>query len=75
MVSPKLGSQTTLHCLLDASILESSGCFFSQVGIYKHKGSRPGGWPMKSPNDQVYDNRLCEELYKEASKMVGLKIR
>ena len=74
MVSPKLGSQTTLHCLLDASILENSGCFFSQVGIYKHKGSRPGGWPMKSPNDQVYDNRLCEELYKEASKLVGLNI-
>tara|TARA_B100000524_G_scaffold329172_1_gene214267 strand:- start:354 stop:1301 length:948 start_codon:yes stop_codon:yes gene_type:complete len=72
MVSPKLGCQTTLHCLLDAIILEHSGCFFSQVGIYKDKESRSGGWPMKSPNSQVYNDSLCEELYNEASKLVGL---
>ena len=72
MVSPKLASQTTLHCLLDASILENSGRFFSQVGIYKDKESRSGGWPMKSPNKQVYNDGLCEALYLEASKLVGL---
>ena len=68
-----IGSQTTLHCLLDDSVANKSGCFYSQVGIYKDKASRAGGWPMKSPNSQVYDDVLCEKLFKAANSMVGIK--
>ncbi len=73
MTNPTIGSQTTLHCLLDDSVANKSGCFYSQVGIYKDKKSRKGGWPMKSPNSQVYDDLLCEKLFKAANSMVGTK--
>ena len=65
MTNPTIGSQTTLHCLLDDSVANKSGCFYSQVGIYKDKESRKGGWPMKSPNSQVYDDLLCENSSKQ----------
>ena len=72
MTNPIIGSQTTLHCLLDNSVANKSGCFFSQVGIYKDKESRKGGWPMKSPNSQVYNDGLCEELFKLSNSLVGI---
>ena len=65
------GTQTTLHCLLDDSVPNHSGSFFSQVGIYKDKESRLGGWPMKSPNSQVYNDAICKELYEKSKIMVG----
>ncbi len=73
MINTIIGSQTTLHCLLDDSVAYKSGSFFSQVGIYKDKKSRSGGWPMKSPNDQVYDDVLCEKLFKVANSLVGIE--
>ncbi len=73
MINVELGCQTTLHCLLDDSILNNPGCFYSQVGIYKDKKSRPGGWPMKSPNHLVYDDSLIDELYEKSRSMVGLE--
>ena len=73
MTNTTIGSQTTLHCLIDDSVIDKSGCFFSQVGIYKDKESRAGGWPMKSPNSQVYDDVLCKELFKIASSMVKIQ--
>ena len=53
MTNTTIGSQTTLHCLVDDSVDKNSGCFYSQVGVYKDKENRKGGWPMKSPNSQV----------------------
>ena len=73
MVSVDLGCQTTLHCLLNDSILNNPGCFYSQTGIYKDKKIRPGGWPMKSPNELVYDDILADNLYKKSKTLVGLK--
>ncbi len=72
MTNTTVGSQTTLHCLVDDSVDDKSGCFYSQVGVYKDKESRKGGWPMKSPNSQVYDDILCEKLFKAANSMVGI---
>ena len=40
MTNTTIGSQTTLHCLVDDSVDDKSGCFYSQVGIYKDKESR-----------------------------------
>ena len=73
MTNPTIGSQTTLHYLLADSVANYIGCFFSQTGIYKDKESRKGGWPMKSPNSQVYDDVLCEKLFKTANSMVDIK--
>ena len=58
MTNTKIGSQTTVHCLPDDSVEDKSSCFYSQVGVYKDKESRQGGWPMKSPNSLVYDDVL-----------------
>ena len=50
-----------------------SGSFFSQVGIYKDKESKKGGWPIKNLNIQVYDDELYEKLFKAANSMIGIK--
>ena len=73
MINVKIGTQTTLHCLIDPNVPNYSGCYFSQFGIYKDKESRAGGWPMKSPNSQVYDDITCKELFEKSMEMVGLK--
>ena len=71
MVKTWLGVQTTLFCLLDESIKNNSGKFYSQTGIYKDKESRKGGWPMKCPNNEVYNEKLCEDLYSQAKLLVS----
>lgn len=72
MVDTWHGCQTTMHCLLDKTIVKNSGQFYSQVGIYKNKEDKAGGWPMKSPNPQVYDDNLCKSLYDISNNLVGL---
>ena len=72
MVDTWHGCQTTMHCLLDKTIVKNSGQFYSQVGIYKNKEDKAGGWPMKIPNPQVYDHNLCKSLYDISNNLVGL---
>lgn len=71
MMNTWLGAQTTLFCLLDDSILKNSGKFYSQTGIYKDKNSRKGGWPMKCPNEEVYNDKLCEDLYNKTQLLIN----
>ena len=71
MVNTWLGAQTTLFCLLDESIKNNSGKFYSQTGIYKDKESRKGGWPMKCPNNEVYNDSLCEDLYNQTKLIIN----
>ena len=71
MVNTWLGAQTTLFCLLDESVKNNSGKFYSQTGIYKDKESRKGGWPMKCPNNEVYNDSLCEDLYNQAKLIIN----
>lgn len=74
MVSGEEGAQTQLHCLLDDDAPNHSGEFYSQNSVlYPNKENRPGGWPMRSPNPQVYDDALAERLYEASVQMVGLK--
>ena len=72
MVDTWRGCQTTMHCLLDDTIIENSGQFYSLVGIYKIKEDKAGGWPMTSPNKQVYEEELCRRLYDLSYNLVGL---
>jgi len=47
--------------------------FTVRLEFIKIKESRKGGWPMKSPNSQVYDDVLCEKLFKASNSMVGIE--
>lgn len=71
MMSAEDGAQTQLHCLLDDDAPKHSGEYYSQNSIlYPSKVNRPGGWPMRSPNPNVYDDRLAEALYEASSRLV-----
>ena len=66
------GAQTSLHCLLDDDAPNHSGEFYSQNSIfYPNKESRPGGWPMQSPNQLANDTELAEKLYLRSLELVG----
>ena len=67
------GAQASLHCILDDDVPKHNGEFYSQNSIlYPFPECRPGGFPMKSPNPNVSDDVLAENLYDESKKMVGL---
>lgn len=71
MMSAEDGAQTQLHCLLDDDAPKHSGEYYSQNSIlYPDKANRAGGWPMRSPNPNVYDDRLAESLYEASSALV-----
>jgi NAD(P)-dependent dehydrogenase (short-subunit alcohol dehydrogenase family) len=72
MIEPWEGAQTTLHCLLAPEVAEQSGAYFSQMGLYKDKKSRKGGWPMHSPNPAAYDAAAARRLWNVSEELVGL---
>ncbi|MDG1483173.1 MAG: SDR family oxidoreductase [Myxococcota bacterium] len=72
LISVEDGAQTTLHCLLDPQVPETSGAFYAQTGSFPDKQDRKGGWPMTSPNPQVRDLALAEALYVRSRDLVGL---
>lgn len=73
LMSAEDGAQTQLHCLLDDEVLEHCGEYYSQNAIfYADKKDREGGWPMRSPNPQVYDDALAERLFDVSNESVGL---
>jgi len=72
MMSAEEGAQTTLHCLLDADAPTHSGAYYSQNSIlYPKRADRAGGWPMRSPNPNAYDDGLAARLYDASVHMVG----
>lgn len=71
MIEPWEGAQTTLHCLLAQEVTEQSGAYFSQMGLYKDRESRKGGWPMRSPNPAAYDDDAARRLWNVSEELVG----
>ena len=70
------GAQTSLHCLLDDDVPDHSGKYFSQNSIlYADKECRPGGWPMRSPNENAHDVEMARRLVEVSRLMVGLEAR
>jgi len=69
IISPANGAQSTLHCLLDDSVV--SGKFYSQTGIYKDEASQGGGWPMELPNPNA-TVESAGKLWEISEKLVGL---
>ncbi len=73
MMSAEDGAQTQLHCLLDENAPGHSGEYYSQCSLlYANKADRPGGWPMRSPNPNVYDEDLAVKLDQVSRELVGL---
>ncbi|QPB22298.1 SDR family oxidoreductase [Rhizobium sp. 007] len=72
MIEPWEGAQTTLHALLAPEIVNQNGAYFSQIGLYKDKASRRGGWPMRSPNPAAYDDDVARRLWDVSETLVGL---
>ncbi len=72
MIEPWEGTQTTLHALLAPDVEATSGAFFSQIGIYREKAARKGGWPLRSPNPHAHDDDVAERLDRVSRQLVGL---
>ncbi len=72
MIEPWEGAQTTLFALLAPEVEKHPGAFFSQLGIYRDKASRKGGWPMRSPNPHAHDDAAAARLYEVSLGLVGL---
>ena len=72
MIEPWEGTQTTLHALLAPEVESQNGAFFSQIGFYRVKDARKGGWPLRSPNPSANDDAVAERLERVSREMVGL---
>ena len=69
-MEPEDGAQSSLFCCLSDPGDLKNGAFYSQNGIYKHKPSKKGGWPMELPNP----NRkplTATKLWDISLKLVG----
>jgi NAD(P)-dependent dehydrogenase (short-subunit alcohol dehydrogenase family) len=72
MMEPWEGAQTTLHALLAPEVETANGAYFSQVGIYREKTAKKGGWPLRSPNPNAHDDAAAERLDRVSRALVGL---
>lgn len=74
IMSNEDAAQTSLYCLLDESVPNHTGAYFSQNSLlYSDKTCRRGGWPMESPNPNAHDMESALKLTEVSKKMVGLK--
>eukprot|EP00173_Palmaria_palmata_P004191 Plantae.Rhodophyta-Palmaria_palmata.ctg52.p1 GENE.Plantae.Rhodophyta-Palmaria_palmata.ctg52~~Plantae.Rhodophyta-Palmaria_palmata.ctg52.p1 ORF type:complete len:218 (-),score=47.61 Plantae.Rhodophyta-Palmaria_palmata.ctg52:492-1058(-) len=69
MISAWEGTQSSLYALLADDV--EGGKYYSQVGIYREKEKCKGGWPMESPNPNVYDDEMVEKLWEKSCELVG----
>ncbi|MBW2460422.1 MAG: SDR family oxidoreductase [Deltaproteobacteria bacterium] len=72
MIEPWQGAQTSLHALLDDSIPEHNGEYYSQVGLYRDKAAKPGGWPLRSPNPIAHDDAVVDRLWDVSRELTGI---
>lgn len=75
MIEPWEGTQSTLYALLAPEVAGQNGAYFSQVGLYRDKASKAGGWPMRSPNPHAHDDAAAERLDAVSRELVGLVAR
>ena len=67
-------AQTSLHVLLSDDAPNHNGAYFSQSSVlYRDKGAKNGGWPMKSPNPNAHDMDMAHKLVAHGREAVGLK--
>jgi NAD(P)-dependent dehydrogenase (short-subunit alcohol dehydrogenase family) len=72
MIEPWEGAQSSLYALLAPEVEAVSGAYFSQIGFYREKAAKAGGWPLRSPNPQAHDDAVAERLDHLSRSLVGL---
>lgn len=72
MIEPWEGAQTSLYALLSPDVVQHTGAFFSQLGIYRDRAANKGGWPLSSPNPNAHSDEIAERLDLVSRKLVGL---
>jgi hypothetical protein len=72
MIEPWEGAQTTLHALLSPEVESHSGAYYSQLGFYREKAAKKGGWPLRSPNPNAHDDAAAARLDTVSRSLVGL---
>ena len=72
MIEPWEGAQTTLYALLAPEAEAHNGAYFSQLGIYREKSAKNGGWPLRSPNPHAHDDAAADRLDALSRRLVGL---
>ena len=66
-------AQTSLHVLLSDDARNHSGAYFSQHStLYRDKGCKAWGWPMRSPNPHAHDLDMAKKLVAKTRKLVNL---
>jgi len=70
MIEPWEGTQSTLHALLAPEVAQHSGEYYSQIGLYRDKQARKGGWPLYSPNPVAHDDEVAERLWAASAALV-----
>jgi len=73
MIEPWEGAQTTLHCVLAPEVTDHPGEYYSQIGLYREKAARAGGWPLVSPNPLAHDDKVAERLWQLSANLVRLE--
>lgn len=73
MIEPWEGAQTSLYAALSPDVPAQSGAFFSQLGIYRTREARRGGWPLRSPNPNAHDDEKARRLWEVSEQLVGLR--
>lgn len=71
MIEPWEGAQSSLFALLDPSVDNHAGAYYSQLGVYRDKRCNAGGWPMRSPNPKAHDEELMEKLWTATEAMIA----
>ncbi len=72
IMSNEDAAQTSLHCLLEPSVVNHSGAYFSQNSLlYADRECRRGGWPMESPNPHAKDIKLARKLTEVSYQLIG----
>lgn len=72
MIEPWEGAQTTLYALLSPEVPSHAGAYFSQLGMYRDRKAKGGGWPLRSPNPNAHDDAAARRLYQVSQTLVGL---
>lgn len=73
MMGNEDGAQTSLHCLLDDTVPDHPGAYYSQNSLlYQDKACRPGAWPLRSPNPNAHDLEVAARLTAVSRDLVGL---
>ena len=73
MIEPWEGTQSSLYAILADDVVQHSGEYYSQTGMYREKAAKKGGWPLRSPNPNAHNMESARRLTAVSRQLVGLE--